>query len=312
MMTTIKETSDLMNLSDGNKFIGDIPELNKCTINFNGSNNILFCESGTKMESCTINFNGDNSVVYIGGGCHTCRINVSLYTGCMFHLGKNNYFNNPLMAILSSNKHCYIGDDCLFSTNISIRNSDPHLVYDCNSMERINPVKSVFLGDHVWIGQDCIILKDTQIDSGAIIGAGAVVAGKKIGYNSSWAGNPSKLIKEGIFWDKGCVHKWNSTMVKRSQSYEEYAAKHRKDISPDAWIYSYNKEDSISFNKLDKELTKRKSADDKLQYILELENSKTKNRFAHKQQANKSEEKKVGIKGKIIKALKKIIKKLEK
>lgn len=80
---------------------------------------------------------------------------------------------------MSEHKHCFIGDNCMFSFDILIRNSDHHLIYDCENNKRINPTKSVFIGDHVWIGQLVNILKGTRIDSGSIVGASSVVAGKK-------------------------------------------------------------------------------------------------------------------------------------
>ncbi|MBD5518940.1 MAG: hypothetical protein HDR07_10835 [Lachnospiraceae bacterium] len=60
-----------------------------------------------------------------------------------------------------------------------IRNSDSHLIYSCDDGNRINPPQSVYIGDHVWIGEMVRILKDTQIDSGSIVGVRSVVADKK-------------------------------------------------------------------------------------------------------------------------------------
>ena len=76
-------------------------------------------------------------------------------------------------------KNIIIGDNCMISFGSWIRNTDPHLVYDSSTYCRINPSKSVLIGDHVWIGQSCIILKGTVVGSGAILGAGSVVSGKK-------------------------------------------------------------------------------------------------------------------------------------
>lgn len=80
-----------------------------------------------------------------------------------------------------------------------MRNSDAHLIYSCSSGRRINPTQSIYVGEHVWMGQDVRLLKGTQIDSGSIIGAASVVAGKKIMHNSSWSANPSRQIGEGVF-----------------------------------------------------------------------------------------------------------------
>lgn len=53
----------------------------------------------------------------------------------------------------------------------------------------------VVIGNDVFIGVKCIILKGVTIGDGAIIGAGSVVT-KSIPANQIWAGNPAKYIRE--------------------------------------------------------------------------------------------------------------------
>ena len=153
-------------------------------------------------------------------------------------MGKNNYMNGTLHVLISERKHCLIGNNCLFSTDIWIRNADPHLIYDISTMKRINSTKSVFIGDHVWIGQSALLLKGTRIDSGSIIGAMSVVSGKKIANNSIWAGNPVRMVKKNIFWNESCVHKWNMLQTKKSKEYSEFIA--GKDLLVDEFIYKYD------------------------------------------------------------------------
>lgn len=79
--------------------------------------------------------------------------------GNTLYIGKNNYFNGKLNLILSERKHIVIGDDGLFSFGIWLRTADPHLIYSCETHERINPSKNILIGDHVWIGQGSLVLK---------------------------------------------------------------------------------------------------------------------------------------------------------
>ncbi|MFX3627504.1 hypothetical protein ACD574_02860 [Campylobacter sp. LH-2024] len=61
--------------------------------------------------------------------------------------------------------------------------------------KRVNFGKSIYIGDHVWYGQEVAILKGSFIASGSTLGAKSVISGTKFS-NSIYAGNPSKLIKK--------------------------------------------------------------------------------------------------------------------
>lgn len=279
-MEVVRQKSDFDSVND-NIIKGEYPELINSTIKFEGKNNLLFCEPGVVLESSSIYFGGNNAVVYIRSSIFHTMLNISVFSGSVFHLGKDCYFNKPMTVILSSDRNFFIGDDCIFSTGISVRTADPHLIYDCSTKKRINETKSVFLGDHVWVGQDCTLLKGTEIDSGSIIGAACLITGKKIPHNSSWAGVPAKLIKDNVFWDRACVNNWDEAKVNLSSDYTKFAGKFRKDTGSDAWIYSFRRDESISFSQLDKDLISRKDSLEKYEYLYELNSKKIKNRFVH-------------------------------
>ena len=55
--------------------------------------------------------------------------------------------------------------------------------------------KPVHIGQNVFIGCNCLILKGTEIGDDCVIGAGSVVSGK-FEAGSVIAGNPAKVIKK--------------------------------------------------------------------------------------------------------------------
>ena len=267
-MIKITEPAMLVSLEDGNRFIGEAPEMVNSSITFSGKNNVLFCEKRVRLNNTVINFNADNAIVYLCENNNEYKLNLNVYNDNVFYSGKNNYYNGVMNVILSEQKHLFIGNDCLLSFGIWIRNADPHLIYDAQSHKRINPTKSIYIGDHVWIGQSAMILKGTQVESGSIIGAMSVVSNKKIGANSSWAGNPAKKIKEGLFWNRPCVHKWTEEETKDSRHFIR-----------NTFIFKHKWSEYIPFSEIEEKLDAKKSVDSKLEYLGKISANDDKNRF---------------------------------
>ena len=171
--------------------------------------------------------------------------------------------------ILSEGKNVFLGNDILSSFGIWIRNSDVHLIYSSETMKRKNQSKSIFVGDHVWLGQYSMLLKCTQIASGSIIGAKSLLAGKKISSNTIWAGNPAKLVSTNIFWDRPSNHNFKVEDTKKHEFFPD-----------DRYIFKHDKKVYIPFDEIDNQLTLCKMADEKLAYLQTISGTDAHNRFA--------------------------------
>lgn len=91
----------------------------------------------------------------------------------------------------------HIGRNCRIGGNTKILDNDFHPVDPQLRLEASNKnmaVKSIKIGENVFIGCNCLILKGTVIGDNTTIGAGSVVSGK-IPENCVAAGNPAKVIK---------------------------------------------------------------------------------------------------------------------
>ena len=136
-----------------NEFIGELPTLTNSQINFNGINNILVCEEGVNLWNSRIDFNMDNSILYLSSDIHNYSVNISLHNNNICFIGKNNFFNGMTVFVLSESKNIFLGDDCFISYNVVFRTSDGHPIYNAESKRRENFAKSIYVGDHVWLGQ---------------------------------------------------------------------------------------------------------------------------------------------------------------
>ena len=96
-----------------------------------------------------------------------------------------------------------IGKGCMFSYDICIWASDTHPIFDKNSGCLLNKSEyGVEIGDDVWCGTRATILKDSKVGTGSVIGAASVVCSR---FEESYvviAGNPARIIKRNIAWQR--------------------------------------------------------------------------------------------------------------
>lgn len=114
--------------------------------------------------------------------------------------GKRNRIEGRTHIAVIEGTSVIFGNECLFSSDVVFRTGDSHSILDSRTGNRINPSKSIKIADKVWFGNRAIILKGVEIESDCIVGSGAVVT-KSVQANSIVAGNPAKVIKQGVKWD---------------------------------------------------------------------------------------------------------------
>ena len=205
--------------------------------------------------------------MYLSKNKHNYLLHCSVNNCNTVYIGCDCYINDRITIVVSEGKNVIIGDEGLFSFGIWIRTADPHLIYDGNTKKRINYSKSVLIGDHVWLGQQCLILKGTQVGSGSVLGGRTVASGKRFVSNAVYGGNPARIIKENIFFSAECVHSWTERETKK------YA-----EMSTNKWIYTDN--EWMDFEKFDLFLQQEISAKLRLEKIQDiLIAKKKKNRF---------------------------------
>lgn len=182
----------------------------KCTLfrnllcSFHGVDNevVIGGDSLTTLSNCHIIINGNQNKVIIENGVRAIDLAICIENdNNLIYIGKNTWINGKTELAAIEGTDIKIGDDCLLSANITFRTGDSHSVLDALTRKRINPSKSIIIGNHVWIGNTVIVFKGSVVGSHSVIGGGSVVTGKTFNEHTAIGGNPARVIKESVDWD---------------------------------------------------------------------------------------------------------------
>jgi acetyltransferase-like isoleucine patch superfamily enzyme len=131
--------------------------------------------------------------IYIGEDCH-------FMSGCILRaetgvlkIGKRASVNNSVIIDANNEGSIVIEDDVLIGPNSVMRASNHRTNIKTNINKQGHVPGSIFIGSDVWIGANTVILAGSQIESGAVIAAGAVVNGI-CSANTIYGGVPAKKI----------------------------------------------------------------------------------------------------------------------
>lgn len=161
------------------------------------SYNRLYLED-LKFCNSEIIFWGANSVGVIRQCSEKRYMNLQICGNNFCYIGKNSMlagFTRAVRILCTPCCSVFIGDECLLADGVRIKTSDGHPIYDFNG-NLVNTPGNIIVGDRVWIGLECVLLKNTVVGSGAIIGAKSMLSKRKYPSNRICAGMPCRLIDE--------------------------------------------------------------------------------------------------------------------
>lgn len=169
-----------INIDKKNKIsIKDKVKIRNCKIKIRGEKNSLIIQDNVNLNGVTFEIRGVN---------------------CSIEIGKNTVIGEKTyISAKEKDIKIYIGENCMFSRNITIMSSDGHYIYNMEK-ERINLAQNIVIEDRVWIADNVTILKGSHISSGSVVGINSLVTKKFETKNIIIAGNPAKEIKKEIIW----------------------------------------------------------------------------------------------------------------
>lgn len=173
-------------------------------IKLKGKNNTVRIGREASLKNLKITVVGNDCTVTIGDKVKFYERGQILLEGerAFIKVGDKTTFGDAKLFAGESDTGISIGTDCMFSREISVHTSDFHSIINKGDNERINPPRSITIGDHVWIGEGAFIAKGSRIGSGSVVGYLSYVNGKTFGENMVIAGIPAKARKDNVSWSR--------------------------------------------------------------------------------------------------------------
>ena len=146
---------------------------------------------------------GDHLKIHIGD-------NVSIFRST---IGASKVFDEPILkvgnnsligygTVISVAERVVIGSDTMIAPNCIIMDSDDHPVSPQKRLTKepvdISDIKPVKIGNNVWIGAYCSILKGVTIGDNSIIATHSVLSNKHVPANTIYAGYPARPVRKHI------------------------------------------------------------------------------------------------------------------
>ena len=178
-------------------------KINGLDIQINGNNIIITLES-KQFNNCSMLLQCSNASIEIGQNCKLNDFHISAACGNFqkVKIGKNTTSFYTEVYLNEENASLEIGEDCMLSGNIVIWTTDGHAIIDKDTGEVINQPTKTVIGNHCWIGFGAHLCKNANLSNDVIVGARSVVTKSIKDSNVVIAGNPAKIIKYNVQWDR--------------------------------------------------------------------------------------------------------------
>lgn len=168
-----------------------------------GNKNIIEIGDGTIVSHFKFYISGNDNRIIIDNNCRLKSGTLWIEdNGNTISVGCDTTIEQAGISATGYNKSIIIGKDCMFSSEIDIRCGDSHSIIDLKTNSRLNYEKDIIIGNHVWIGMNCTILKGVKIPDNCIIGTKSLVTSAFSEENTIIAGNPAAIIKRKINWNR--------------------------------------------------------------------------------------------------------------
>lgn len=190
----------------GNSINFEHPTFEKLEVNISGNTNTIFAANGCAFGTVRFFIFGNQNTIRLGERVRLTRADFYIFgNGSRIEINEESTAVDVDFAAAESGTRLLIGKRCMLATKIEIRTGDSHGIYDRETGVRLNPGRDVVLGNHVWVGTRCLILKGAVVPDGCVVAGGAIVNKEFDHPHSILAGVPAREVRQNVEWR----HTWN-------------------------------------------------------------------------------------------------------
>ncbi len=118
----------------------------------------------------SVHMSGKGAQLIIGPKCISRRFMSIRVENGILSIGSKCFFNSQVD--ITCTEHITIGDGCQFGQNVVIVDHDHNIRNEGDGPLISSPIT---IGNNVWVGADCVILRGVTIGDNAVIAAGSVI-----------------------------------------------------------------------------------------------------------------------------------------
>lgn len=201
----------LLKSKDGS--LKKVQDIDGLKVDFLGKGNEVTISENAVLHNVHLKL-GDNCHIHIGEthkrGVRNTVVDMTGSQNSDLHIDDETSIESARFAMANeSGCSITIGKNCMLSSNIMFRATDGHVIHSLGERRALNRSKPIHIGDSVWIGSGVTILKGSQVANDSIIGTMSLVASRFEDPNIVIGGNPAKVIKTRIAWDRTYLKNWH-------------------------------------------------------------------------------------------------------
>lgn len=209
LFNKVKGKNNQIFIIKNNKKIKLRHKLKGLNIDIAGNNNYIEIEFPIKFKNTTIKMRGHN-IKFELKKSNTRMQDTFFDLGdfAQVFIDEDSRFNMPNSYICINNNRknqphkLVIGTGAQIGQDFYLRTSDGHCLFNLGEEFPYNEPQDIVIGNNVWIGAKCSVMKGAQIPSNTVIGSCSLVTKKFFEENTIIAGHPAKVIKRNIQWER--------------------------------------------------------------------------------------------------------------